>query len=90
MTEALVFYSEVDDPEAWKAALARELPDLTFIVAGEEAPDAKVRYALTWVPPRGFFSRYPDLRLVTNLGAGVDRLVARDDLRPDVPISTLR
>ncbi len=87
--ETLVFHSAVDDPAAWKAALARELPDLAFAVAGEEDPSRPVRYALAWEPPPGFFARYGELRLIVNLGAGVDRLVARDDLRPDTPISRL-
>ena len=28
--EALIFYSEFDDPVAWKRTLAAELPDLDF------------------------------------------------------------
>jgi len=44
--------------------------------------------ALVWRPPAGFFARFPNLALVTNLGAGVDSLLDRDDL-PAVPISRL-
>ena len=33
MGEAVVFYSEYDDPVAWRRALAAELPDLEFRVA---------------------------------------------------------
>ena len=36
----------------------------------------------------GFFARFPNLLLVTNLGAGIDSLLDRDDL-PAVPISRL-
>nr|WP_246519762.1 glyoxylate/hydroxypyruvate reductase A [Ancylobacter lacus] len=85
----MVFYSAVDDPAAWREALAAELPDLDFRVAPDGVGDpAEVGYALVWSPPAGFFSRFPNLRLVTNLGAGVDALVRRDDLVP-VPISRL-
>lgn len=89
MTDTLVFYSGPDPFETWRDALA---PHLGAGVRIENAdavtdPDA-VRFALVWMPPDGFFARFPNLELVINLGAGVDRLVARGDL-PDVPITRL-
>ncbi|MCK0197290.1 glyoxylate/hydroxypyruvate reductase A [Ancylobacter sp. 6x-1] len=86
--EALVFYSAVDDPAAWREALTAELPELDFRVAPEIGDPSEVSYALVWSPPAGFFAGFPNLKLVTNLGAGVDALVRRDDLVP-VPISRL-
>jgi len=86
--DALIFYSEFDDPEAWKKTLTRELPDLDFYTDPKAVDAERVHYALTWKPPAGFFATFPNLKLVTNLGAGVDSLVGRSDL-PDVPISRL-
>lgn len=86
--EALVFYSPTDDPTAWRDALKTELPDLDFRVSSEPGNNAEVRYALVWKPPTGFFAPYPNIKLVTNLGAGVDEIVGRDDL-PEVPICRL-
>jgi len=82
MRDALVFYSPVDNHVAWKKALAAELPDLDFRVDPDIGDPTDIRYALMWLPPKGFFSRFPNLQLVTNLGAGVDALVRRDDLVP--------
>ena len=82
MRDALVFYSPVDDHVAWKKALTAELPDLDFRVDPDIGDPTDIRYALMWLPPKGFFSRFPNLELVTNLGAGVDALVRRDDLVP--------
>jgi glyoxylate/hydroxypyruvate reductase len=86
--EAVVFYSEFDDPSAWGRALTKELPDVDFRVAPEIGDPKDVRYVLAWKPPTGFFSAFPNLALVVNLGAGVDSLVDRNDL-PEVPISRL-
>lgn len=86
--DALIFYSEFDDPQAWKKTLTSELPDLEFHTDPKTVDPEKVQYALTWKPPVGFFAAFPNLKLVTNLGAGVDSLVGRNDL-PDVPISRL-
>ena len=82
MRDALVFYSPVDNHVAWKKALTAELPDLDFRVDPDIGDPTDIRYALMWLPPKGFFSRFPNLQLVTNLGAGVDALVRRDDLVP--------
>ncbi|MGE0005689.1 MAG: 2-hydroxyacid dehydrogenase [Parvibaculaceae bacterium] len=86
--EALVFHSPTDDPAAWRDALAAELPDLDFRLSSAPGDTSEIRYALVWKAPPGFFAAYPRLRLVTNLGAGVDQIVGRGDL-PDVPICRL-
>jgi glyoxylate/hydroxypyruvate reductase len=86
--EALIFYSEFDDPAAWKRALSVELSDLDIRINPLVGDPRDVRYALVWRPPAGFFARFPNLLLVINLGAGVDSLLDRHDL-PAVPISRL-
>ncbi len=89
MTDSLVFCSGPDPFDAWRDALAPHLGDHVRIENADAVSDPeKVRFALVWMPPEGFFARFPNLELVINLGAGVDRLVARTDL-PDVPITRL-
>ena len=85
-SDVMAFYSAFDDFETWRAALNAEGIDLRQ--ADDIADPLSVRHALVWKPPHGFFSRYPNLGLVVNLGAGVDALVGRDDL-PDLPITRL-
>jgi glyoxylate/hydroxypyruvate reductase A len=88
MTPTLVFYSQVDSFDDWKALLAPRLPQLRICRPEEvEDPDS-VHYVLAWKPPQGFFVQYPHLKLLVNLGAGVDSLVNRDDL-PAVPITRI-
>jgi glyoxylate/hydroxypyruvate reductase A len=86
--EALVFSSKFDDASAWRDLLLAELPDLEFRDDPDIGDPGDVHYALVWKPPVGFFARFPNLKLVTNLGAGIDSLVGRDDLVP-VPICRL-
>lgn len=83
---ALVFYSDVDIGETWREALQRELPDLDVRIWPDIGDPEEVRYVLVWKPPEGFFQTFPNLSLVINLGAGVDAILARNDL-PDVPIT---
>lgn len=88
MRDTLVFYSAFDDPAAWRNALRAELPDLEFRVHPDIGDPDRIAYALVWKPPAGFFAQFRNLKLVTNLGAGIDSLVGRDDL-PPIPISRL-
>ncbi|MBZ8134761.1 glyoxylate/hydroxypyruvate reductase A [Afifella sp. IM 167] len=85
---ALVFYSEFDDPAEWADALRAYLPELDIRVWPEVGEVSEIHYALVWRPPSGFFEPFEALKLVVNLGAGVDSLTGRPDL-PDLPISRL-
>ena len=58
MRDAVVFYSQFDDPVAWRQALQAELPDLGFHVHPDIGDPQAVRYALTWKPPAGFFAAF--------------------------------
>lgn len=84
----LVFYSEFDSFEAWSALLAPHLPGVRICRAEIVQHPDEVHYALAWKPPYGFFAPYRNLKLLVNLGAGVDSLVGRDDL-PAIPIVRL-
>ncbi|CAN7244083.1 glyoxylate/hydroxypyruvate reductase A [Pseudorhodoferax sp. LjRoot39] len=85
----LVFYSDFDDFDTWKHALQAQLPDLEVVHSSAVERLQDVHYAMAWKPPEGFFRQMPNLRLIVNLGAGVDALVARKDLPPDVPITRI-
>ena len=88
-TGTLVFYSEFDDFETWKQALQAQLPALRVLHSDEMDDPATVDFALVWKPPAGFFRGMARLKLIVNLGAGVDSLVAREDLPPGVPITRI-
>lgn len=86
---ALVFYSDFDDFDTWKHALQAQLPGLQVVHSSAVERPQDVHYAMAWKPPAGFFQRMPNLRLIINLGAGVDALVARDDLPSGIPITRI-
>jgi glyoxylate/hydroxypyruvate reductase len=86
---ALVFYSDFDDFPTWKQALARQLPQLEVLHSSEVEDPSRIHFALAWKPPQGFFGEMTNLRLIVNLGAGVDSLVGRTDLPEGVPITRI-
>lgn len=86
---ALVFYSDFDDFSAWKNALQLHCPQLEVLHSSEPYDPSRIHYVMAWKPPEGFFAPLKNLRLFINLGAGVDSLVGRKDLPPDVPVTRL-
>ena len=83
---ALVFYSESDRFGPWRDALAEAVPDLVVLDWDEVRDPAAIEFALVWTPPRGSLRRFPNLKAILNLGAGVDALLKDPDLPPGVPI----
>lgn len=65
------------------------LPQQVFISLEEMHDPALVEYVVTWGPPAGLFASLGNLKAVFALGAGVDKLLARDDLSPALPIYRL-
>ncbi|MDM0070213.1 glyoxylate/hydroxypyruvate reductase A [Variovorax sp. J31P207] len=85
----LAFYSDFDDFLTWKQALQAQLPALRVVHASHAERPEEIDYAMVWKPPQGIFERMTKLRLIINLGAGVDSLVGRDDLPPKIPITRI-
>ena len=85
---ALLFLSPDDPAEAWRAELQARIPGLDVRIWPEVGDPADIDLALVWRPPSGELARYPNLRAILSLAAGIDGLVADPDL-PDVPIARM-
>ncbi|MHB1667874.1 MAG: 2-hydroxyacid dehydrogenase [Thiomonas sp.] len=85
----ILFYSLYDDAEAWRAQFALNFPDWSFHGWPDvEEPDV-IEVALVWKPPRGALKASRNLRLIINLGAGVDAILSDPELPEGVPIVRL-
>ena len=89
MAGALLFSSRLDDAEAWSAALKAEMPDLEVRVSPELGDPADIETALVWKAPPGELAALPNLKLITNLGAGVDPILADATIPPHLPVARL-
>jgi len=90
----IVFISEGDDAERWRQALVPALPEADLErnfhfwpdgMAGLEDP-GDVDIALVWRPAPGLLRKFPNLKAVINLGAGVDSIVADETWPREVPL----
>jgi glyoxylate/hydroxypyruvate reductase A len=89
MAGALLFSSHLDDPVAWSAALSALMPELDIRVSPELGDPAEIETALVWRPPAGEMAALPNLKLIINLGAGVDPLLADPTIPPHIPVARL-
>src|SRR3954468_4582775 len=73
-------------PERWKGRFDEVCRDRRVLLMPDVAFDpAEVHYAAVWKPRPGELAAFPNLRVIFNLGAGVDALMADSSL-PKVPL----
>lgn len=85
----LLFLSEVDPPDWWRAELGRRMPDLEVRVWPDVGAIEDIEFALVWCPEPGMLAGLPNLRAIFSLGAGVDHLFSDPDLPKTLPITRL-
>src|SRR3954462_6981870 len=70
----------------WKGRFESVCPDRAVRLLPDDTFDpAEVHYAAVWKPQPGELAAFPNLRVIFNLGAGVDALMV-DRTLPDVPL----
>lgn len=87
-TLALLIHGGTDNwsPARWKARFDDVCPDRPVRLLPDASLDpAEVAYAAVWKPKAGELAAFPGLRVIFNLGAGVDALMVDRSL-PDVPL----
>jgi len=74
------------DPKVWIEALRQELPNIDLQVYPQIDRPEEVEMALVWQHPPGFLSSFPNLKLISSLGAGVDHILSDPDVGEELPI----
>ncbi len=87
-TLALLIHGGTDNwsPERWKKRFDAVCADRPVLLLPDASLDPeRVRYAAVWKPRAGELAGFPNLRVIFNLGAGVDALISDASL-PKLPI----
>jgi len=89
----VVLYNSPRDDEvevaAWRGYITAYDPTIDFRNWPDTGPVEEIDYALAWTPKPGDLARYPNLKAIFWLGAGVDHLLKDRDLPRQVPIVRL-
>ncbi|UCH76065.1 MAG: glyoxylate/hydroxypyruvate reductase A [Rhodospirillales bacterium] len=66
--------------------MQRLLPEFDCRLWEDPGDPEDVEYAVVWRPPPGGLKRFPNLKCIVSIGAGVDHIYADPELPPDIPI----
>jgi len=70
----IAFYSRHAETDLWLAPLKAALPEATLNVW--PVHDQRATVALTWAPDQAFIDAHPNLKVIFNMGAGVDAILS--------------
>ncbi|MCK6453488.1 MAG: glyoxylate/hydroxypyruvate reductase A [Alphaproteobacteria bacterium] len=85
---AVLFCSNLDDPEEWRPPMTRLMPDLELRVYPDFGKAEDIDVAMVWRPPAEGLGQFKSLKAILSLGAGVDQLDLTK-LPPGVPVARL-
>lgn len=78
-----------EDEKVWRQWVQSELPEIDVRVYPDVGNENEIEYAVVWKHPHGILKRYPNLKAILSLGAGVDHITSDPDLPEGIPIVRL-
>ena len=78
-----------EDMEVWSNGLQKAMPEMDIKVYPDDGDVNEVEFAVVWKHPRGILKKYPNLKAILSLGAGVDHIISDPDLPEGIPIVRL-
>lgn len=75
------------DPKAWVKALHEAAPELELEVYPEVKDPEKVEFVLSWRHPQGIFKEYPNLQVISSMGAGIDHILQDPEIPENIRIT---
>jgi len=78
-----------EDEEVWRQWVQAELPEIDVRVYPEDGDVNEIEYIAVWKHPHGILKKYPNLKAILSLGAGVDHIISDPDLPKGLPIVRL-
>ncbi|MEM7196940.1 MAG: glyoxylate/hydroxypyruvate reductase A [Pseudomonadota bacterium] len=83
--QIVLHYQDMDKDRRWLESLRNHLP-YPVITAHEVEDFTRVKYCIVGQPDPGFFAKFPNLRAIFSLWAGIDGIVSQPDFPPHVPL----
>tara|TARA_B100000470_G_scaffold79886_1_gene61462 strand:- start:7561 stop:8499 length:939 start_codon:yes stop_codon:yes gene_type:complete len=78
-----------EDMDVWSNGLQVAMPEMDIKVYPDEGDVNDIEYAVVWKHPRGILKKYPNLKAILSLGAGVDHIISDSELPKGLPIVRL-
>ena len=78
-----------EDMDVWLKCLRLAMPEVDIRVYPDDGDVNEVEFAVVWKHPRGILKKYPNLKAILSLGAGVDHIISDPELPDGIPIVRL-
>ena len=85
MTTVALYLPDEGKVASWIETLRKYLPNWSVVPMSRANPEA-VEYVVVWRPRTGDIARFPKLRAIVSIGAGIDHILADRELPDTVPI----
>lgn len=82
----LAIISPGKNSDSWIKVLKKYLPELEIQIYPEINSPEKVEIAMVWQHPHGILSDFPNLKMVSSMGAGVDHILSDQSIPKELPI----
>lgn len=82
----LAIISPGKNSNSWIKVLKKYLPELEIQIYPEINSPEKVEIAMVWQHPPGILSDFPNLKMVSSMGAGVDHILSDQSIPEELPI----
>ncbi|GAB3537774.1 glyoxylate/hydroxypyruvate reductase A [Pontibacter brevis] len=86
---SVIIITQGKDLDPWVSALKEKRPELDIRIYPDETNREEVEFALAWNHPLGAFKKYPNLKCISSMGAGVDHILKDPDLPEGVSITRI-
>ncbi|MEM7062913.1 MAG: glyoxylate/hydroxypyruvate reductase A [Cyanobacteria bacterium P01_B01_bin.77] len=74
------------DPTLWVTVIQAIAPEIDLRIWPDDGNKVDVTFALVWAQPQGIFSQYPNLQVISSMGAGVDNLLQDRSISPQTKV----
>jgi len=85
----IVIISPGYDTRDWEDALWDENPDLEIEVYPDDTNRENTDFILAWNPPKDVFHKYPNLKVVASMGAGIRHITKNKSLSAEVSVTKI-
>lgn len=86
---SLLLVSKNRDLSPFRKALLELEPDLDVEIWPAIEKPERVQFAVAWNQPKHLFGKFPNLKAVSSLGAGVDHLIEDESIPEDVKLTRI-
>src|SRR5699024_8872053 len=73
--------------ESWIKAFKEKAPEIDLEVYPDDTMREGTKFILCYDPPKGVFQKYPNLRLISSMTAGINHILKDSNLPQDVYVT---